>query len=225
MKMTFVKIAMTVSLALGAGIAGAATPLVDVEWIKVHSCDENVRVLDVRNRIDGGSKADYVKGHIPCAVYADYFAGWRSKVKGVPGMLSPVDKLEKLIGKLGIDNETHVVIYHAGKRAVDMGTATRIYWTLKTLGHDQVSILNGGWMAYIGNPKKPKNRVEQGDNPPVAKIFKANLRREMIATKEDVAAAIQNKITLVDMRPQHQYLGINKSGSAKRAGTLPGAKN
>ena len=47
----------------------------------------------------------------------------------------------------------------------------------------------------------------------------------MIATKEDVAAGLRNQISFVDVRPNHQYLGINKSGKAKRAGTIPGAKN
>ena len=36
-----------------------------------------------------------------------------------------------------------------------MGTATRIYWTFKVLGHDNVSILNGGMAAY---DEEDKNR-------------------------------------------------------------------
>ncbi len=226
MKPTTTKLAVALAFGLMARVADAATPLVDVHWIKAHSCDDNVRVLDVRSKVDGGSKAAYLKGHIPCAVYTDYAAaGWRAKVNNVPGMLSPVPKLEKLIGSLGIDNNTHVVIYHAGNKAVDMGSATRVYWTFKTLGHDEVSILDGGFKAYQGDPKKPKNPIEQRDNQPAAKSFKAKLRPEMIATKDDVAAGLGGQISLVDVRPNHQYLGISKSGKAKRAGTLPGAKN
>ncbi len=48
----------------------AAEPVVDSAWVKAHSCDENVRVLDIRNPLDGGSKTDYLKGHIPlCRAY------------------------------------------------------------------------------------------------------------------------------------------------------------
>lgn len=219
------RLATGLALVLMAGAASAATPLVDVDWIKAHSCDANVRVLDVRSRIDGASKATYLQGHIPCAVYTDYFAGWRSKVGGVPGQLSPVDKLEAIIGSLGIDNQTHVVLYHAGKKAVDMGTATRMYWTFKVLGHDEVSILDGGWRAYVGNPAKPKNSVEKGDTTAAARKFQASLRKDMIASKQDVAAVVGKGVPLVDMRPNDQFIGVNRHGKAKRPGTIPGARN
>jgi thiosulfate/3-mercaptopyruvate sulfurtransferase len=218
------KLAIGLTLMLGVGTAGAATPLVDVGWIKAHSCDADVRVLDVRNRIDGGSKATYLEGHIPCAVYSNYIKdGWRSKVDDVPGQLSPVDKLEALIGKLGIDNQTHVVIYSAGTKAADMGSATRVYWTFKLLGHDEVSILDGGWKAYKGNPKKPANKIESGNNLPSAKKFTAAPRMQMRATKAEVTDLLGKNVALIDLRPTHQYVGVNKHGKAKRAGTIPGA--
>jgi DNA replication protein DnaC len=34
-----------------------------------------------------------------------------------------------------------------GQQAADVGAATRIYWTFKVMGHDDVSILDGGWVA------------------------------------------------------------------------------
>lgn len=220
------KLVVGLMLMLGAGAVSAATPLVDVGWIKDHSCDANVRVLDVRSRIDGGSKATYLEGHIPCAVYSNYVSdGWRAKVDDVPGMLPPVEKLEALIGNLGVDNDTHVIIYPAGDKAADMGSATRIYWTFKVLGHDNVSILDGGWKAYVGNPKKPNNQVETGNNIPSPKTFVAKPRMDMVARKAEVAQLVGKNASLVDMRPSDQYVGVNKHGKAKRAGTIPGASS
>jgi thiosulfate/3-mercaptopyruvate sulfurtransferase len=109
-----------------------------------------------------------------------------------------------------------------------VGTAARIYWTFKVLGHDNVSILNGGMQAYaMKDPKtkKPVNPLEKGDVKPVAKSFKANLREDMIVTKADVQKAQSQGVTLVDHRPNNQYLGINKHRLAKRSGTIAGAKN
>jgi len=202
----------------------AATPLVDVAWIKGNSCNSDVRVLDIRNPLDGGSRTDYLKGHIPCAVYTDYLkGGWRAGVDKVPGQLPPTDKIAKLIGDLGIDNNTHVVIYHHGKSALDLGSATRVYWTFKVLGHDNVSILNGGYLAYVADAKNP---IEKGNNKVKAKTFKASLRTDMMASASDVKAAIGDGHTqLVDLRPQHQYMGINRHGKSKRNGTIPGSKN
>ena len=96
-------------LLLGGSLyaAGNPPPLVDNTWVKANGCKPGVAVLDVRSeKIDGQSKDDYLKGHIPCAVHTDYIkAGWRKKQKDIPGMLPPVDKLEELIGGLGIDND------------------------------------------------------------------------------------------------------------------------
>ena len=220
---------ITKKLIVGLGLMGlsslamAVEPLVDVAWIKANSCNDGVRVLDVRNPLDGGSKTDYLRGHIPCAVHTDYLkGGWRTKVKDVPGQLPPTDKIAKLIGDLGIDNDTHVVVYHAGKNALDLGSATRVYWTFKVLGHDKVSILNGGLAAYT---KDKKNPLEKGNQKPDAKTFQANLNNDLLATKEDVRKAVDGAAVLVDNRPDHQFRGINRHGKAKRNGTIPGAHN
>ena len=202
----------------------AAEPLVDVAWMKEHSCDEDVRVLDIRNPLDGGSRTMYLQGHIPCAVYTDYLqGGWRSVVADVPGQLSKPEDLARMIGDLGIDNDTHVVVYHHGKSAVDAGSATRMYWTFKVLGHDNVSILNGGYLAYAADTS---NRIERGSNKPEPRTFTANLRTGMLLTKEDVKKAIDDDgVTLVDMRPNHQFVGINRHPKSKRNGTIPTARS
>ena len=41
--------------------------------------------------------------------------------------------------------EHHVVIVSAGEAAADFSAAARVYWTLKAIGHSQVSILDGGF--------------------------------------------------------------------------------
>ena len=210
----------------GAGSALATTsapPLVDASWVKANSCKPGVVVLDIRNKLDGHTRTDYLRGHIPCAVYSDYLKdGWRSKVNNVVGQLSPVPKLEKLIGNLGINDKTHVVIYSAGKNALDMGSDTRVYWTFNVLGHDNVSILNGGFAAYT---KDKKNPVEHGNNTPKPAKFVAHLRKDMLVSKEDVLKAMKAKEVLVDNRPHDQYIGVNRHPKAVRNGTIPGAIN
>ena len=204
-----------------AHASATAPPLVDVAWIKAHSCKPGVVVLDIRNKLDGGSLTEYLRGHIPCAVYSDYMkAGWRSKVNGVVGQMSPVPQLEKLIGSLDIDNNTHVVIYHAGKNALDMGSATRVFWTFKALGDDNVSILDGGYAAYAADKA---DKIERGDRKPEAKTFQAHLRSDMLVGKAEVEKAMKDGVTLIDNRPTDFYLGITKHPATKRAGTIPGA--
>ncbi len=180
-------------------------------------------VLDIRNRLDGGSAATYRAGHIPGAVYSDYLrAGWRATVAGVPGQLPPVARLEELIGGLGIDNASHVVVVAGGVSALDMGSATRVYWTFKVLGHDAVSILDGGWRGWIADPARPR---ETGSVTPAPKVFTASFRPEMVAGKAEVLAAMEAGVPLIDNRPPAQYAGAARHAAARRAGTIPGAVN
>lgn len=137
-------------------------------------------------------------------------------------MLPPVTKLEALIGKLGVDNDTHVVLVPLGKNAKSMGSATRLYWTFKVLGHDKVSILNGGHVAYS---KQKDFRLDTGNFVAPAKTFKAQLRKEMIVSKEDVQEAKLQSVSLIDNRNPDQYLGINRHGKVKKNGAIPTASN
>ncbi len=207
----------------GTAFAAPAQPLVDAGWIKENACKPGVVVLDIRSELDGGSQVDYLRGHVPCAIYSDYVkGGWRTKVNNVPGMLPPIPQIEKVIGSLGIDSNTHVVIYSAGNSATSMGSATRVYWTFKVLGDDNVSIVNGGYAGYIADKA---NKIETGMNTPKPVTFTAHFRPELNATKEEVEKAMKQHVVLVDNRPSNQYLGINRIALAKRSGTIPGAKN
>ncbi len=227
-------LAMVMMTAVAVGISvsvKAATPLVDVAWAKDNIGKPGVVFLDVRGKLGGASKATFLRSHIPGAVWTNYLKdGWRVKDNvGTVGQLPPVAKLEKLIGGLGIGNSDHVVVVPVGGKALDVGTATRIYWTFKVLGHDNVSILDGGMRAYTSEvdkkTKKPVNPLAKGPSKPTAKTFKGNLRTEMLVSKAEVGKASGSNGVLVDNRPNNQYLGINKHGKAKRFGTIPNAKN
>ena len=69
----------------------AAEPLVSVEWLSDNLVNDKVVVLDIRNKIDGGSKEIFGTGHIPSAIYSNYLSdGWRTTVDGIVGKLPPV---------------------------------------------------------------------------------------------------------------------------------------
>jgi len=204
-------------------LAETPGPLVDVDWLKVSKDREDVVILDIRNKIDGGSAKTFAAGHIPGAVYSNYLeAGWRTKVDGVVGQTPKTEQLEGLIGSLGIDNDTTVVIVPAGVSSTDFGSATRIYWTFNYLGHDDVAILDGGYRAWTADQTNP---IETGPPAtPAPKMFKASVRPELLVDSAMVEAAIDDDSTvLLDGRPDAQFRGKAKHDAAKSAGHIPGA--
>jgi thiosulfate/3-mercaptopyruvate sulfurtransferase len=205
-------------LLLSARAATAADPLVTVEWLKANLGKPGIAIIDMQ------PASDFLRGHIPGAANTDFAkSGWREeRADKVPDMFpAKLDKLTAHIGALGVDNNSHVVLVAPGGSYGDMGWATRIYWTFKVLGHDNVSILNGGMAAWA----KEKGALETGAAKVAAKTFTANPRLEMIATAEEVKHARDKGVLLVDNRPEDQYVGINRNPKASESGTLPGARN
>ena len=207
----------------GAAQATDVSPLVDDAWLADHLGQADLVVLDIRNAIDGGSADTFTAGHIPGSVHSDYLRdGWRAERDGVVGMLPPVADLETLIGALGIDNDDHVVIVPAGTSSTDFGSATRVYWTFQVLGHDAVSILDGGFAGW----QAAGLSIELGPVTPEPATFVASFRPELLATAADVRAAVADGgVTLVDARPAAQYRGEDAHQAAARPGTLTGAVN
>ncbi len=196
-----------------------AGPLVDAAWVAAHSCDDGVVALDIR-----GSGRAFQRGRVPCSIHGSYFGNdWRVERNGVPGMLPDEAGLAALIGGLGIRNDDHVVVIGDGGSPGATTAATRVYWTFKVSGHDAVSLLDGGFAAYRDNREAPMEKGEATLRP--AASFTVSLRDELLATTDEVAAARDAGVSVIDNRGSDYYVGINKSGIAKRAGTVPGADN
>lgn len=220
MRLASLATAVLLAVAPVAAQASDITPLVTAEWLKAHAGDDNLVILDIRDDIEGTDLGELP--YIANAVVAPYgSAGWRTEVEGVPGQIPPVEQVASLIGGLGIDGDDHVVIVPWGTDSSEFGGATRVYWTFKYLGHDAVSILDGGWRQYDA---QGGDRVAEAATPE-ATTFPYNVREELRATTADVEAALAAGTKLIDGRPRAQFLGEAKSPVARVAGTIPGALN
>src|SRR5450631_1211708 len=183
---TLRRLAAGIALVLLAAAPAAAAdtqPLVSPAWLNSHLRDANLVVLDIRSAIDGSKPETFAQGHIPGSVHSDYDkGGWRVSRNNVPFMVPTTPELEKLIGELGIDEDTHVVVVPAGVNVLDFGAAARTYWTLKYVGVAEVSILDGGLAAW----KKAGYSLDTGAHPPSPAIFTAKLDKSILAEATDV---------------------------------------
>jgi thiosulfate/3-mercaptopyruvate sulfurtransferase len=200
--------------------AAEVTPLVTAEWLKANAGDENVKIIDIRDEIEGTDLGELP--YIANAVVAPYAsAGWRTEVDGVPGQIPPEAEIAELIGNLGINGDDHVVIVPWGTDSSEFGGATRVYWTFKYLGHNDVSILDGGWRQYDAQGGE---RVAEAAKP-VPVEFPYEIQPQLRATTPDVQAALEKGTKLIDGRPNEQFVGQSKSPVVRVAGTIPGAVN
>lgn len=197
-------------------------PLVDPDWLARHLHRPKLVVLDIRNPIGGADRNTYELGHVPGSIYSNFVTDpWHDMRTPVPLTLAPTPQLELQLGRLGIGNDDFVVVVHGGVDSSDYSTGARMYWTFRLLGHDAVTILDGGFRAWeaAGLP------VEQGWNERPRTRFTAAVRQHMIATTAEVQQALERGAQLVDARAPEYFLGRERPPMTERAGTLPGAIN
>ena len=172
----------------------------------------DIRIIDVREKLQ------YLNGHIPGAVEI-----WRPDIEDknhpIPGMMAPQQQIEELLGNLGINNKSIVVIYSDGP---DNG---RLWWVLAYYGFPikQVKLLDGGidgWKAKGYLTEMVPTKVEKT-------IFKLPKEtkgvRSMLCTLSDVKSALKkpDKVVL-DVRSKKEFLGEETKKGATRPGRIPG---
>ena len=218
------KVIGTIIFFLFVSSANAAEPTVSSDWLNKNLNSPNVFVLDIRNKLDGGGYDAFKEEHIPGSVHSDYLgAGWRPTIKGVVGQFPGTKALSQLIGGLGVDNQKHVVIVYGGVSSLDFGSAARVYWTFKTIGHENVSILNGGFKGW----KNSGNKVVSGENNLSPAKFKTKLNKKYYASFSEVQKAQKGKGSqcLIDARPGAFFTGDKKHAKARIPGRLANARN
>jgi thiosulfate/3-mercaptopyruvate sulfurtransferase len=206
---------VSAALSLASGLTMASTPLVSANWLSNELTNPSVTVLDIR------SADAFAEAHVPGSVFQTY-GDWRAEREGVTGNLPELTVLAEMIGNLGIDNDQHVVIVPPGESSSDFGGAARVYWTFKVLGHDSVSILNGGYKGWT----QQGFDVANAPISPAPAQFEVDFQSQYLATTEDVQANLESgDVQFVDARPTDFFTGQTKSGSARVGGTLPGSIN
>jgi thiosulfate/3-mercaptopyruvate sulfurtransferase len=188
--------------------------LVDPEWLAAHLDDQSIRIVEVDENPDL-----YREAHIPGAIGFDWKADLQDPVRR--DFLGPED-FGRLFGSRGISGEHTVVLY--GDR--NNWFAAYTYWYLKYYGHERVKLLNGPREKWISDGRPTS--VEAPDYAPSAFVAKPG-DEAIRARRDEVLAAIDDSVKLVDVRSPAEFAGeiISPQGyemeGAQRAGHIPGA--
>ncbi len=161
---------------------------------------------------------NFSAGRIPGAVHAPY-AEWRGPPQN-PGALRSAEEFGTLLRSLGIDADTPVVVVHSGDNPTDMGAAARVYWTLRSLGVQDLALLNGGFAEWIWEElpvsTEPANVVPSD--------FQPQWREDWRVTTGEVEALVESgNASLIDARPDNFFEG--RFWTIARPGTIRGAES
>jgi thiosulfate/3-mercaptopyruvate sulfurtransferase len=200
-----------------AGDGYAKPVLVTTDWLQDRLGDEGLVVVQVDENPDL-----YDEGHIPGAIRLH----WRDDLQDpVERDLVEKEAFERLMEERGIANSTTLVLY--GDK--NNWFAAYAYWYLKTYGHDDVRILDGGRQKWIDEGRQLTTEAPT----PSRTTYQAKDRDESIrAYRDDVRAQIgASGKALVDVRSPQEYSGelLSPPGyeqeGAQRGGHIPTAES
>lgn len=213
MKRFLTSLALGLSFVTGA-FAGTYGPLVETQDLAGSLAEARPILLDIRGPA-------YAEGHIEGAVSAPY--GLFRGPKNNPGQLFDVEVLEANLEKIGLEQDKPIVIISAGGSSTDFGAAARVYWSLKSTGFTDISILNGGQAAWV----KAGLPVSQDAKPLPPSELELRFDETWHADTADVAKVVEGDAaaTLVDARLAAFFTGDKAHPAAKQPGTVPGAIN
>lgn len=188
-------------------------PLVSADWLREHLHDPDVRVIDFRwYLLDRNGHDEYVRGHIPGAVFVDLEAVTGKQDSNARGRhpLPTADKFQSEMRKAGVDKNTKVVAYDDAGGSI----AARLWFLLGWFGHDAQAVLDGGMQA-CGGP------LETAVTTPAAGSFQSSEPdRTRILDFEDVRRL--DGVPILDARASERYRG-EKEPVDPKAGHIPGA--
>ncbi len=182
--------------------------LAETDWLAGGLSGPTVRVVDAR------SDAAYASGHIPGAAHLDGYSlgGLRTGSE----MPEP-EAFARLVGALGIDERTSVVVYDAGGPP----TAGMVAWAFLYYGHPAIRLLDGGLKKWTAEGL-PLSSDAPAHEP---RAFAARRVDGVYCSLDQAKASVDDDgVVFWDTRSLGEFEGTKKGWNAPpRLGHLPGA--
>jgi thiosulfate/3-mercaptopyruvate sulfurtransferase len=187
-----------------------------VSWLAAHLDEPGLVLLDAS--LQPAAAASVKQGtpstqRLPRARVFDFDEQICDRQTTLPHMLPSAQLFQEEVRALGIHQASPIVVYDR----VGVYSSPRAWWMFKAMGHDHVSVLDGGLPAWLeaGLPcgSADHSSVAPGD-------FVARPRPELFCNAERVAAALlSDRFTVLDARSEARFMGRE---AEPRAGLRPG---
>ena len=159
--------------------------------------------------------AEYEAGHIPGAVFLDLQGEISEPGTRLRFMAPSPERFADGMGRLGIGNESRVVLYSNGS----IMWATRVWWMLRGFGFDGAAVLDGGFAKWQAEGRPVSTG---GESHPSAR-FDARPRPGFFVGSDHVVARLDDDgATMVNALAPEFFLGTGPSRYG-RPGRIPGS--
>ena len=202
-------------------MSATISPIIQASELMTLYKTKNLVLVDVSN--GKNAKLNYDEKHLDGALYIDL----NTQLAEIKNDLSiggrhPLPKIENFaqtLSNIGISPKSHVIIYDDKNGA---NAAARFWWMLKSIGHEKVQVLNGGFQeAEKANfPMSSKTEIIVQ-----TELYKVANWKLKIAEMDEIEKVSQNKNHIViDVRDAERYNGETEPIDLI-AGHIPGAIN
>ncbi|MFD0765927.1 sulfurtransferase [Mucilaginibacter lutimaris] len=195
------------------------SPLIEITDPRVF--DPATILIDVRAGANAHER--YLAGHLPNAIFAtlddDLAAHPEDPAKGGRHPLPSLKDFAATLSRWGINPDSHVVVYDDKNAA--MGGA-RLWWMLRSVGHTNVQVLNGGLKA--ATDAGVELSTDEYQATPVEAYPIPEKYNHTAEIEEVKAAAKADNRVVIDVREGARYLGHTEPLDLV-AGHIPGAVN
>jgi thiosulfate/3-mercaptopyruvate sulfurtransferase len=183
--------------------------LVSTEWLG-ERLDSPDFVL-----IDAGDAPAYRRAHIPGAVGVPhpYLKGKKNRL-----LVMPPEEFETLARRMGISNETPVIVYDDNASL----HAARTWWVFQRYGHHDVRVVDGGFNAWLNEGRELTSKAPR----PEPGSFTARPDESVVVTLDELRQRVESgqAPAIWDTRSDGEWDGSETRGN-QRAGRVPGAKH
>ena len=203
-------------------MADASRWLVETAWLADHLSAPDVIVLDGSMHLPTAkrnARAEYEAEHIPGAYFFD-IDKIADKSNPLPHMLPSPVAFSSDMKKMGIGDGMRIVVYDSE----GLYSAARVWWMFRTMGYDDVAVLNGGLKKW----KAEGRRLEDGEPPArTPRHFTPRFNAGLVRDADEVKGLIGDRtVQIVDARAAARFAGtVPEPRGGLRSGHIPSSKS
>ena len=190
--------------------------LVSTDWLADHL--HKVIVFDATKYLPNENRsgiAEFASAHIPGARFFDIDVV-ADPDSTLPHMVPSPGRFERLMGELGVSNDSTVVFYDQK----GIASSTRGWWLMGLFGHGNAAVLDGGLPKWVREDRS----VEAGTPPsPAPTSFRATFHADRLRGIGDMLSLSPGSI-VIDARPAGRFAGTSpEPRPGLPSGHMPGS--